>query len=827
MKINPIAFFVISSVALPTTSAFAEEVIFLDEISITGSSLDVPFSSDPLSQTPKPNDIVVGKEKLKMRSSTLGNALNGELGVHSSQFGGGASAPVIRGQEGVRLKILQNGSDAVDMSQLSPDHAIGVDTLLAQQVEIVRGPSTLLYANASPAGVINIVDNRIPTSIPEKGYEVDIGWRYNNNSNEKLGTIGITGSLGNHIALRFEGLTRDSHPYHVPGFQLDKYLDYVPDTQNKTKTGTYGISWIGEKGYIGVSYNNRWEHYGIPGHNHAWDGCAAQISPHTLTKYNYYLHFYPYWISDKDVDNPHFHCGSNHAHEGHTHQHSHDHPYGHNHDHSLGGPLINSRSERYDIKAEWKPSFKGLDKLRLSYSTTDYFHDESDGGIPMNLFNNKGHNFRAEFIHSPVAGLTGIWGIQYQTQTMSANIPRLKRCSNWSKHPCHKELKGKFDPSKITADDRKRGLPLIENKNTQLSFFAMEQLRWKDFIFEISARTEKQNIDLHHREYSLSDVLNYGKTKKACFLSGSTPCEAEPMPSLKGYEDRASSYATSASWNFTPEHSITLLYSHNERHPTPMELYYHGNHIATSSFEYGNKDLKKEVSDNIELNFSYFGKKLSVKGSVYYIHFDNRIFNQTLAREGNLSLNRYSQSKAKYYGVEAQVDYAFTPELMLSVFGDKVRGELYNLPELYYSPDAYSKTSVPQPNQNAPRVPPARFGFRTNWQITENLSTSFEYIYVFRQDKTMAPKEKRNIHGELVKDEQTQKQVWFVTESPTPGHNMVNLSLDYMKKINNIDYHLFIQGNNLLNEKVYSHTSFLPFVPQMGRNITMGMNVRF
>lgn len=167
-----------------------KQIVFLDEISV--ESKGAAFRSDPLSGLPKQNDILVSKQKLKTGSSTLGNALAGELSVHSNQFGGGSSAPVVRGQEGVRLKILQNGSDVIDMSQLSPDHAIGVDTLLAEQVEIVRGASTLLYANASPAGVINVVDKRIPTQLPQKGYEVDFNTRYNTNSHEKLVTAALT-----------------------------------------------------------------------------------------------------------------------------------------------------------------------------------------------------------------------------------------------------------------------------------------------------------------------------------------------------------------------------------------------------------------------------------------------------------------------------------------------------------------------------------------------------------------------------------------------------------------------------------------------------------
>ncbi|MFY1027784.1 TonB-dependent receptor [Actinobacillus seminis] len=787
------------------------DVFQLDEIKV--ESTPFTFSSDPLSGAPKFNDIVVNKQKLKARSSTLGNALNGELGVHSSQFGGGASAPVIRGQEGVRLKVLQNGSDVVDMSQISPDHAIGVDTLLSQQVEIVRGASTLLYANASPAGVVNVIDNRIPTSIPEKGYDVDLNWRYNNNSNEKLGTAGITGSVGKNIALRFEGLVRRSDNYHVPSFNLSKVLDYVPDTYNRTKSGNYGVSFIGKNGYIGASYNERRESYGIPGHNHEWDGCAGHVYGLPLrTDKNYYLLLYKHLISDKDLDNPHFHCGSSHAHDGHNHDHSPDHPYGHDHDPSLGGPTVNSQSKRYDVKAELNQVVKGLDKIKLSYSTTDYKHDESDGHVPVNLFKNDGYNFRTEFFHTPIANLTGVWGVQYQSQIMSANIPRLppkrrKYCPYGEVCPKEKP----FDSTKITEGDRVGGWALIENKNTQLSFFAVEQLRYKDFLFELGARTEEQKIKIDYDVEALKKI-RIGDL---------------PLPDLSGYHDRANSYALSISWNVSSEYMLNLSYSHNERHPTPMELYYHGNHIATNSFEYGNKDLKKEVSDNFEMGISYEGDKLSYKASLYYNDFDNHIFSQTLNREGNLSLNRYTQSKAKYYGVEGQIDYSVTPEFSVGIFGDYIRGKLSNLPDFYHSKGAFGGgIAESQPNQNAPRVPPARLGLRTNIQFTDNILASVEYIHVFKQDKVTAPRKKQNTDGSIITDKNGNFE-WIITEYPTDGYNMVNMNLEYNKTVNNIDYQIFIQGNNLLNEKVYSHASFLPFVPQMGRNITVGMNIHF
>lgn len=111
-----------------------------------------PLESLALGGVRKVGDAVIKSEVLKQRAVTLGDALGGELGIHSNQFGGGASAPIIRGQEGKRIKILANNADVMDMSNMSPDHAISVDTQLAKQVELVRGATTLLYSSGNAAG---------------------------------------------------------------------------------------------------------------------------------------------------------------------------------------------------------------------------------------------------------------------------------------------------------------------------------------------------------------------------------------------------------------------------------------------------------------------------------------------------------------------------------------------------------------------------------------------------------------------------------------------------------------------------------------------------
>lgn len=257
-------------------------------------------------------------------------------------------------------------------------------------------------------------------------------------------------------------------------------------------------------------------------------------------------------------------------------------------------------------------------------------------------------------------------------------------------------------------------------------------------------------------------------------------------------------------WNMTPHHTLSLTYSHNERLPTPMELYYQGKHLATNSLEHGNKDLRKERSDNMEVSLAFEKGDWNYTLTSYYSHFKNHIFNQILRREGDLTINRYTQSKARYYGFEGKVDYQLSSMTQVGIWGDYVRGKLYDLPPPLApkeSEQVYVK--VPQVDRNAPRVPPLRLGLHLQHKWTNDLTSSLNYTYVFTQNKV------------------TDK------EKPIKGYRLLDLGITYQKNFGRISTELYANLNNELDQKVYSHTSFLPFVPQMGRNLVMGVNLKF
>ena len=231
------------------------------------------------------------------------------------------------------------------------------------------------------AGVVNVADGRIPEKQPENGIEGEMLVRADSASKERTATAGITLGVGDHLALRLEGLSRKSDLYKVPGVKLEETVYRLPDSNNKSHVGTVGLSYVGEKGYLGAAYSYRNDDYGVVGHNHMYDPCSAHIFDPENRKYYQnrdYLLMYPHLMDDSDLKRElHFHCGTPHEENQ---PRSHDNIYGHHHDHSSPGPQIALFSRRLDLRGEWRQPFAWLDKIKISAARADYRHDELNDG---------------------------------------------------------------------------------------------------------------------------------------------------------------------------------------------------------------------------------------------------------------------------------------------------------------------------------------------------------------------------------------------------------------------------------------------------------------
>lgn len=430
----------VAILAVIAPSAFAQD----DE---STQKLDtIQVTAHPLVQTAvdySAADNVIKSDQLVQGGTTIGEALSNQVGVYSNQFGPGASRPVIRGQDAARVKVLANASETMDVSTLSPDHAVTVDPTLAKQIEIVRGPSTLLYGAGNVGGLVNVTDNKIPTQMPENGYEGRLGVRYNTGNDEKLATAGVTVGLGDQVALRVEGLKRDANNYIAPDYVHEGEKERrVDNTFAESQNVTLGLSWIYDRGFTGVSYTNRQDQYGLPGHNHEYESCEAHLA-----------------------GQPHLHCGEHdHDHEADTHE---------AHDHSHAGPWVDLKSERYDFRSELADPFAGFQKLRVQASYTDYQHDEIEEGQAATTFKSEGYDTRLELLHNPIGAWEGVIGTQFGRQKLD-----------------------------ITGEEALFAGPSTTDK---WSLFALEHRQWNDVHFELAARLDQQSIDIDSPQKDYDD----------------------------------------------------------------------------------------------------------------------------------------------------------------------------------------------------------------------------------------------------------------------------------------------------------------------------------
>jgi iron complex outermembrane receptor protein len=226
-----------------------------------------PFHSSNI-ESALPITVLHG-ESLRMRQeNTLGDTLSKEVGVHSNFHGGVASTPIIRGLDGPRVLVTQNGLDAGDASRVGPDHAVSTETSTTERVEVLRGPATLFYGSGAIGGVVNLVDERIPRSTDTKGEWLA---EHNTNNEQTLVSGSINSGVGN-VAVHADGFYRESEDYQTP---KKNGIDEVANSAAESSGFTLGTSYLLDNGFVGISYQTLDQKYGIPGHSHGDEDIAV------------------------------------------------------------------------------------------------------------------------------------------------------------------------------------------------------------------------------------------------------------------------------------------------------------------------------------------------------------------------------------------------------------------------------------------------------------------------------------------------------------------------------------------------------------------------
>ena len=201
--------------------------------------------------------VVPGREVAGQQGSNLTDSLQYKPGITGSNFAAGASRPVIRGFDNNRVRVQENGIGSHDASALSEDHAVPIDPMAADRIEVVRGPATLRFGGQAIGGVVSATNSRIPEVIPRGGFSGEIRGGVSSVDRGREGGFSATAGAGN-VAVHADSFERHAEDYKTPrGIQRNSFVD--------AESYAAGGSFIGRDGFIGVSLQRYASLYGIPG----------------------------------------------------------------------------------------------------------------------------------------------------------------------------------------------------------------------------------------------------------------------------------------------------------------------------------------------------------------------------------------------------------------------------------------------------------------------------------------------------------------------------------------------------------------------------------
>ncbi len=327
--------------------------------------------------------VVQGADLAQSLRPSIGETLARTPGVSATSFGPTASRPVLRGMQGERVRLLTDGLGSIDVSNTSADHAAAINPLLAQRIEVLRGPQSLLYGSSAIGGVVNVIDRRIPVSVPDEAIHVDAQGGYASAAKERSAAGAVDAPLGGGWVAHADGSYTKTDDIRIGGHALtpalraqaiassllpadpDSEVDFaanaavkgrLPNTASKTWTAGAGLAYIGDSGNIGVSYGHYDSLYGVP------------------------LRFATQPGQEQEA------------------------------------PRLSLVQNRFDLRAEVQTSGL-LDKvaLRMGYANYRHFELEEDGAIGT-AFYNKGLEGRLELTQARHGAWRGVTGAQFFTR---------------------------------------------------------------------------------------------------------------------------------------------------------------------------------------------------------------------------------------------------------------------------------------------------------------------------------------------------------------------------------------------------------------------------
>jgi iron complex outermembrane receptor protein len=350
-----------------------------------------PLPTEQLAQSYR---VVDGDELLRRMDGTLGAVIGQLPGVTTTFFGQAVGRPVIHGLGGTRVRVMEDHIASLDASVLSDDHAVTIDPALADSIEVLKGPSSLLYGSGAIGGVVDVHSGRIPETLPNVPFSGRLDTRFDDVADQRSGALRLDGAVGS-FAWHADGFRRLLDSYEIPGFAESAALrraeaeeaesegeepaeearGELPNSDLDTEGGAFGLSWVGQGAYAGISRSAFDSEYGLPG--------------------------------------------------GHGHEHEDEHEHEHEFDAQAADPIamadegeedgvrLDLRQRRWDLAAGASDPAEGWNKVDLRVSLNDYEHSEIEApGEVGTRYSVEAWEARLEAEHARLAGWHGVLGVQ-------------------------------------------------------------------------------------------------------------------------------------------------------------------------------------------------------------------------------------------------------------------------------------------------------------------------------------------------------------------------------------------------------------------------------
>ncbi len=349
-----------------------------------------PFERDRFA-IPTATGVLEGEALTRETRATIGETLARQPGVSATWFGPNASRPILRGLDAERVRVLTDGIGSFDVANTSPDHAVAINPLIVDRVEVIRGPASLLYGSGAIGGVVNVTDRRIPRTIPDELIHIDATGTLGSAARER----GIAGHLDvplgkSGLVAHADGSYLRTDNLRTGGYIFSRALreaaqaaggeaaedamkrGRIDNTDSRSWQAAGGLAWIGAGGSFGFAVSRIESNYGIPN--------GLELDEH----------------DDDDHDDHHG-----------------DDDHGHGHGHGHKDIRLDMQQTRVDARAE-VPMAGAFERLRFRFGWADYRHDEieDDGEIGTSFFS-EALEGRIELVQAERGGWRGATGAQF------------------------------------------------------------------------------------------------------------------------------------------------------------------------------------------------------------------------------------------------------------------------------------------------------------------------------------------------------------------------------------------------------------------------------